>query len=219
MQYLPDMQYLINIGKVVLDGGKVTLLLFAITIVLSIPLGLVVALARISKIKLLSSATSVYIWIARGTPLLLQLFFIFYGLPNLGIVFPRFQSAVIGFVLNYAAYFAEIFRAGIQSIDKGQYEGADVLGLTQWQTMRRIILPQVISRILPPVGNEAITLVKDTALIYVIGIGEALRAAKNAVTRDFTISPFFVAAAFYLIMTLILTFVFKKLEQKYALKE
>jgi polar amino acid transport system permease protein len=119
-------------------------------------------------------------------------------------------------VLNYSAYFAEIFRAGIQSIDRGQYEGAKVLGLTYPQTMRRIVLPQVLKRILPPVSNETITLVKDTSLIYVLAMNDLLRAARGIVQRDFTTMPFVVAAAFYLIMTLVLTYGFQRLEKKYA---
>ena len=119
-------------------------------------------------------------------------------------------------MLNYAAYFAEIFRAGIQSIDRGQYEGAKVLGMSYPQTMRRIIMPQVIRRILPPLSNEFITLVKDTSLIYVLALNDLLRAARGIVQRDFTITPFIVAAVFYLLMTLLLTWMFQSLEKRYA---
>jgi polar amino acid transport system permease protein len=137
-------------------------------------------------------------------------------LPNFGIVLDNFPASCIAFVLNYAAYLAEIFRAGIQSIDKGQYEGAKVLGFTYWQTMWRVILPQTVRRVLPPVSNEAITLVKDTALVYAIGLGELLRATKIAVSRDAVTSPFVVAAVFYLAMTFVLTKVFDKLEKRFA---
>lgn len=119
-------------------------------------------------------------------------------------------------MLNYAAYFAEIFRAGIQSIDRGQYEGAKALGMSYPQTMRRIIMPQVIRRILPPLSNEFITLVKDTSLIYVLALNDLLRAARGIVQRDFTITPFIVAAVFYLLMTLLLTWMFQRLEKRYA---
>ena len=119
-------------------------------------------------------------------------------------------------MLNYAAYFAEIFRAGIQSIDRGQYEGAKVLGMSYPQTMRRVIMPQVIRRILPPLSNEFITLVKDTSLIYVLALNDLLRAARGIVQRDFTITPFIVAAVFYLLMTLLLTWMFQSLEKRYA---
>lgn len=213
------MSYLYDLTMSMLEGSLVTLGLFAVTIVFSIPLGMLLAMAQLSRYNALKKATQVYIWIMRGTPLLLQVFFIFYGLPFIGIVFERFPSAAIAFVLNYAAYFAEIFRAGIQSIDRGQYEGADVLGLTYYQTMRRIILPQVIKRVLPPVSNETITLVKDTALVYAIGLGELLRAAKIAASRDFAIFPFVEAAVMYLLITLVLTRIFKRLEARHAYYE
>ncbi|MCX7920884.1 MAG: amino acid ABC transporter permease [Clostridia bacterium] len=218
------MQYLLEVIKAVADGSKVTLGLFAITLVFSIPLGLIIALAQVLKFKALRSAAHFYIWLMRGTPLLLQVYFVFFGfnflLNELGIDnIERFPAACIAFGLNYAAYFAEIFRAGIQSIDKGQYEAADVLGMTYPQTMRRIILPQMIRRVLPPVSNEVITLVKDTALVYAIGLSELLKAAKDMVVRDFSVIPFGVAAAFYLIMTLLLTWAFKRLEKRYSVYE
>jgi polar amino acid transport system permease protein len=155
----------------------------------------------------------------RGTPLMLQMLFIYFALPFvpvIGIRLPDFPAAIVAFVLNYAAYFAEIFRSGIQSIDRGQYEGARVLGLTYPQTMRRIVLPQVIKRILPPLSNETITLVKDTSLIYVLAMNDLLRAARGIVQRDFTTTPFVAAAAFYLAMTLVLTLAFQRLEKNYA---
>lgn len=213
------MAYIQNVAVSVLQGSGMTLKLFIITLVLSIPMGLLISLMRISKLKLLHTITEIYIWLMRGTPLMLQIFFIYFGLPSLGIRFERFPAAVIAFSLNYAAYFAEIFRAGIQSIDRGQYEASYALGLTYKQTMRRIVLPQVVKRVLPPVSNEVITLIKDTALIYVIGLGELLRAAKIAATRDFTISPYVIAGVVYLLLTLVLTWVFKALEKKYAYYE
>jgi polar amino acid transport system permease protein len=216
---LTVLEYIMGILPAMFSGLVITLELFIVTIVLSIPFGLIIALARISKFSALRKATDGYIWLLRGTPLLLQLFFVYYGLPTFGIVLERFPAAIIAFVLNYAAYFAEIFRAGIQSIDKGQYEGAKVLGFTYWQTMWRIILPQVAKRVLPPVSNETITLVKDTALVYAIGLGELLRAAKIAVSRDAMTIPFVVAAVFYLVMTYVLTRLFHKLEMKYAVYE
>lgn len=210
------MDYLINISSQIIEGSKITYLLFFLTLLLSMPLGLFIALVRISRFRILQFVTGTYIWLLRGTPLLLQLFFIFFGLPILGISIERFPAAIIAFSLNYAAYFAEIFRSGIQSIDKGQYESADVLGLTYPQTMKRIVLPQMLKRVLPPIGNETITLIKDTALVYAIGLTDALRAAKIIVTRDFNITAFGVAAVFYLISTLVLTVIFSKLERRYA---
>jgi ABC-type multidrug transport system fused ATPase/permease subunit len=133
--------------------------------------------------------------------------------PYIGVRLPDFPAAVVAFALNYAAYFAEIFRAGIKSVDRGQYEGAKVLGMTYAQTMRRIVLPQMWARILPPVSNETITLVKDTSLIYVLALNDLLRVARGVVQRDFSFTPFIVAAAFYLIMTLVLTWGFQYLEK------
>lgn len=203
----------------IFGGSLVTLKLFFLTILFSIPLGLLAALGKISRNKPLRGILDLYILLMRGTPLLLQMICVFYGLAVFGINLERFPAALIAFVLNYAAYFAEIFRAGIQSIEKGQYEAADVLGLTYVQTMWRIVLPQMIKRVLPPVSNEVITLVKDTALLYAIAQPELMKAARDIVMRDFTIKPFFVAAAFYLVMTLILTQVFRLLEKRYSYYE
>lgn len=213
------MDYVLSILGPLADGSLVSLRLFFITLLLSIPLGIALALMRLSRYRLLGTAVSGYLWLMRGTPLMLQLLFIYYALPLLpggGIRLPDFPAAVVAFVLNYAAYFAEIFRAGIQSIDRGQYEGAKALGMSYPQTMRRIIMPQVIRRILPPLSNEFITLVKDTSLIYVLALNDLLRAARGIVQRDFTITPFIVAAVFYLLMTLLLTWMFQRLEKRYA---
>ncbi|MEZ7911620.1 MAG: amino acid ABC transporter permease [Propionivibrio sp.] len=213
------MDYVLQILPHLIEGTGVTLQVFAITLVLSMPLGLVLALLRISRFGVVSGAVNGYIWLMRGTPLMLQMLFIYFALPFvpvIGIKLPDFPAAIVAFVLNYAAYFAEIFRAGIQSIGRGQYEAARVLGMTYPQTMRRIVLPQVIKRILPPVSNETITLVKDTSLIYVLAMNDLLRAARGIVQRDFSTTPFVVAAAFYLIMTLVLTYIFQRMEKKYA---
>lgn len=213
------MDYVLSILGPLGEGSLVSLRLFFITLLLSIPLGIALALMRLSRYRLLGTAVSGYLWLMRGTPLMLQLLFIYYALPLLpggGIRLPDFPAAVVAFVLNYAAYFAEIFRAGIQSIDRGQYEGAKALGMSYPQTMRRIIMPQVIRRILPPLSNEFITLVKDTSLIYVLALNDLLRAARGIVQRDFTITPFIVAAVFYLLMTLLLTWMFQRLEKRYA---
>lgn len=213
------MDYVISLLGPMSDGALVTLKLFVITLVLSIPLGLALALMRISRFKALSSLVGGYIWLMRGTPLMLQMLFIYFALPFVpvvGVRLPDFPAAVLAFALNYAAYFAEIFRAGIQSVDRGQYEGAKVLGMSYAQTMRRIVLPQMWARILPPVSNETITLVKDTSLIYVLALNDLLRVARGVVQRDFTFTPFVVAACFYLLMTLVLTWGFQHLEKKYA---
>ena len=212
------MEYILNILKPMLEGTVVTLEMFFVTIVLSLPLGLGLALGRISRYSWLQRFIGMYIWLFRGTPLMLQLLFVYFALPLIpyvGVKLSDFSAAMLAFVLNYAAYFAEIFRAGIQSIEKGQYEGAKVLGMNYVQTMRRIVLPQVIRRVLPPISNETITLVKDTSLIYVLAMDDLLRTARALVQRDFSTTPFLVAAVFYLVMTLVLTWGFQWLEKRY----
>lgn len=211
-----ELDYIINTSIAITRGFKVTYILFGSTLLFALPLGLLIALARISRLNLLHTLTSAYIWLFRGTPLLLQVFFIYFGLPAFGITFDRLPAAILAFALNYAAYFAEIFRSGIESIDKGQYESADVLGLTYPQTMKRIIIPQMTKRVLPPVSNEVITLVKDTALVFGIGLSDTLRTAQVIVTRDFNVTAFAIAAAFYLLNTLILTLIFARLERRFA---
>ena len=213
------MEYVLSLLGPLSQGALVTLKLFVITLVLAVPLGLALALARVSRFRALARLVGGYIWLMRGTPLMLQMLFIYFALPFvpvIGVRFDDFPAAVVAFSLNYAAYFAEIFRAGIQSIDRGQYEGAKVLGLGYGQTMRRIVLPQIWPRILPPMSNETITLVKDTSLIYVLALNDLLRAARGIVQRDFTTTPFIVAACFYLVMTLVLTWGFQYLEKRYA---
>lgn len=213
------MDYVISLLGPLAQGAKVTLTLFFITLALAVPLGLVLALLRISKWPLVSRLVNGYIWLMRGTPLMLQMLFIYFALPFVpvvGVRLPDFPAAVVAFALNYAAYFAEIFRAGIQSVDRGQYEGSKVLGMTYLQTLRRIVLPQMVQRVLPPMSNETITLVKDTSLIYVLALNDILRTARGIVQRDFTTTPFLVAAAFYLLMTLVLTWFFQHMEKRYA---
>lgn len=209
------MEYVLKLLPYMLEGWKVTLTLFFLTLIMSLPLGTVMGIARLSRFKPLAWFMEFYVWLFRGTPLLLQLLFIYFGLMTIGIRLERFTAAVLAFVLNYAAYIAEIIRAGIQSIDRGQYEAADVLGLNRFQTMTNIILPQVFKRVIPPIGNEVINLVKDSALIYVLAISELLRVAKTAVMRDETFVPFIIAAVFYLFMTAIVQQFFKWVEHKF----
>ncbi|WP_284646033.1 amino acid ABC transporter permease [Paenibacillus silviterrae] len=203
-----------------LEGAQMTVLLFLIAIALSIPLGFLLTLAAKSSQRPIAWLAQGYIHVMRGTPLLLQLLFICFGLPLLPVigkylVLERFTAACLGFILNYAAYFAEIFRGGLLAIDKGQYEAAQVLGLSRSQTLRRIIVPQMFRVALPAVANESITLVKDTALLYAVAVPELLHYAQTVVNRDFTIVPFFVAGIIYLIMTLALTGLFKWLEIRF----
>ena len=213
------MDYIISIIPQMLMGTVDTLRLFFITIVLAIPLGILLAFCRVSSFKLLRDVVAAYAYVLRGTPLMLQLLFVYFGLPFIPVIGVRlddFPAAVLAFVLNYGAYFCEIFRAGIQAIPKGQYEAAKTLGMNYVQTMKRIILPQVFKIILPPVSNETITLVKDTSLIYVLAMNDLLRTTRNLVQRDFNIMPFVVAAVFYLVMSMILTYGFNKLEKHFA---
>lgn len=214
------MDYILSIIKPMLEGAQMTILLFLIAIIVSIPLGFLLTLAVKSSIKPLSWLAQAYIYVMRGTPLLLQLLFICFGLPLIPVigeylVLDRFVAACLGFILNYAAYFAEIFRGGLLAIDKGQYEASQVLGLNKWQTTTRIILPQMFRIALPAVSNESVTLVKDTALLYAVAVPELLHFAQTAVNRDFTIVPFFLAGIIYLVITLFLTLLFKWLERRY----
>ncbi len=201
-------------------GVKYTLGLFFITAILSLPLGFAMSYLRRSRFAVVRGVTGVYVWLLRGTPLLLQLFFIYYGLPFIPyigqyLVLDRFPAACVAFVLNYTAYFCEIFRGGLLSIDKGQYEAARVLGFSTWQTQLKIVIPQMLRVTLPSVSNECITLVKDTALVTAIGVTEILYFAKSAVNREVDATAYAVAAVFYLLMNTVLTRLFKWLEKKY----
>lgn len=210
------MEKLMDTVVLMLEGSEVTLEIFCFTLVLALPLGILAALGRLSPLSPLSRFMEFYIWLMRGTPLMLQLLFVYFALPMVGILLPDIAAALLAFTLNYAAYFAEIFRAGIQSIPRGQYEAAKTLGMTYGQTMRRIILPQVIRIVLPPISNETINLVKDTSLIYILAMNDLLRVARTIVQREFDMTPFVVAAVFYLAMTAVLTWGFKKLEAHYG---
>lgn len=209
------MNYILEILPALLDGALMTLKVFIVTLLGAIPLGILLAFALQTKIKPIRFLINTYIWLMRGTPLLLQLIFVFYGLPLIGIVFERYDAAVFAFILNYAAYFAEIFRGGIQSIPQGQYEAAKVLRLTKLQTIQKIVLPQVFKIVLPSIGNEVISLIKDTSLIYVLGLGDLLRAGKIAMSRDVTLIPLVLVGIIYLLITALLTFVSKKIEKHY----
>lgn len=211
-----SLNYMGEILPALLNGAGMTLSIFFWTLILAISLGILVSLGEMSKIKPLKWLVNFYVWIMRGTPLLLQLIFVFYGLPIIQIVFPRYQAALFAFVLNYAAYFAEIFRGGFQSIDQGQFEAAQVLQLNRWQTMTKIIIPQVIKIVLPSIGNEVINLVKDSSLVYVIGLGDLLRAGNVAMARDVTLVPLVLVGIIYLILISVCAFVLKKLEKHFS---
>lgn len=212
---------LFDIALLLTDGVKYTLLLFAVTMVGSMPLGLALTFMRSGKNAVLRGITGFYVYIMRGTPLLLQLYFFYYGLPFIPgmknvIVLDRLMAAMLAFVLNYAAYFCEIFRGGIISVDKGQYEAARVLGFSKAQTLFKIVLPQMLRVSLPAIANESITLVKDTALVTVIGVTEILYFAKATVNRQAVFTAYPVAAVFYLLMTWVITRLFDMLERKYS---
>ncbi|MBR0596780.1 amino acid ABC transporter permease [Sinanaerobacter chloroacetimidivorans] len=210
------MDNLLNMGFYILQGAIISIKIYVVTILLSIPLGMLCSMGKLSRFKFLQWILEAYTWIFRGTPLLLQLFFVYYGLPYLGIELSKEMAAYVTFVINYGAYFTEIFRAGIQSIDKGQYEAAKALGMNYRQTMKSIIIPQAIKVVLPPTGNEAVTLIKDTALCSVIALADILRNAKAMVSKYATIEGFIIAAILYLVMTFVIIRVFRYIEKRFA---
>lgn len=215
------MDYIISILPAMMRGTMWAIGLFVITLVLSLPLGLPLALGENSRIKPIKWFCNLYVLIFRGTPLLLQLFFFYFVIPlALGVRFSQdrdvdaFITACVTFVLNYAAYFAEIYRGGMNGIDRGQYEAAASLGLSKVQTVFGIVVPQMLRMVLPPVSNEAIVLIKDTSLAYVIAVPELMKAANSAVNRDVTVVPYILAAVIYLLFTFVVTIIFNKVEKR-----
>lgn len=209
---------ILEMTKYILGGVGVTISISIVTLVLSIPLGMLFAILKISAPVIIKSILNFYTWIFRGTPLLLQLFFVYYGLPIIhpALAFTDFQAVSITFTLNYAAYLTEVFRAGIESIDSGQYEAAKALGFNYRTTMTQIIIPQTIRRIIPSTCNESVNLIKDTALVAVIGMGDISRTANELASKDLIITPFIIAGVIYLILTSVMMHVFKKIENKYS---
>lgn len=200
------------------EGMITTIEIFILTLLLSLPLGLLISFGRMAKNPIIRNFFKLYISIMRGTPLMLQLMVVYFGPYYIfGITMPkgyRFLAVIIGFALNYAAYFAEIYRSGIESMPVGQYEAAKLLGYNRLQTFIKIILPQVIKRILPPVTNEVITLVKDTSLAFVIAVTEMFTQAKAIASAQTTMVPFIVAGLFYYIFNLIVATVMEQIENK-----
>ena len=197
-----------------LDGLKMTLKLFFIIGLSSIPLGFLVAVIRVYGPKWLGFLIQIYVFIMRGTPLLLQLMFVFFGLPLIGITLDRFSAAILAYMINYAAYYAEIFRGGITAVPEGQFEAISVLGIGKVRGFFKIIIPQVTKIVLPSVGNEVIALVKDTSLVYVIGLGELLRAGQIAANTYASLVPFLAVGVVYLSVTAVITVLLNKLESK-----
>lgn len=198
------------------DGFLTTLLIFGVTLVCALPLGLIITFGSMSRFKPIKWLVKTFVWIIRGTPLMLQIIIVFYG-P--GLIFewkalPRLTAVLIAFVINYACYFSEIYRGGIESIPKGQYEAGQVLGMTKSQIFFKIVLFQVIKRIVPPMGNEIITLVKDTSLARVIMVVELVQAAQQIVAQKALIWPMFYIGAFYLLFSGILTLLLNYTEKK-----
>jgi len=201
------------------EGMLTTFQIFFLTFVLSLPLGLIVAFGRMSKNAIIRNITKLYISVMRGTPLMLQIIVVFFG-PNLifGLSVStnyRLPATIIAFVINYAAYFAEIYRGGIESMEKGQYEAADILGFSKSQTFIRIILPQVIKRVLPSITNEAITLVKDTSLAFTISVTEMFTAAERIAAAETSMVPYAVAAVFYYVFNYAVAFAMERIEKSF----
>lgn len=204
---------LLNVIWYLGQGALVSLRLFFITLLFSFPLALILMFAYKNS-KILNKIIKGYTWLFRGTPLMLQLFFFMFGLPVLGIRLDRMMVAYVGFILNYAAYFTEIIRSGVESLPSDQEESGQVMGANQFQIFRYIILPQAIRKEIPTITNEVITLIKDTALVTVIAISELLRNMKEVVSRDFTIYPFFLAALFYLFFSYVIIRIFRYIEKR-----
>lgn len=199
-----------------LAGFRTTCFIFAATLIASLPLGLLICLGSMSRFSPLKYLTRIFIWIIRGTPLMLQVIVVFY-LPGLAFNMPmqsRMTAVLVAFIINYAAYFSEIYRGGIESIPQGQYEAGQVLGMTRPQIFFKVVLMQVIKRILPSMSNEVITLVKDTSLARVIAVGELIRAAQDIVAQRALLWPLFYTGVFYLAFSGILTLLFAYIEKK-----
>jgi len=218
-RYVLFLQDCLRFLPVLLKGATMTLLLVVCTMLISPLGGGLIALGRISTFRPLSTLCWLFIWLFRGTPLLLQLFFIYYGLPSMGITLKPFTAALIGLGLNYSAYLGEIIRGAIQSIEHGQMEAAKALGMSYRQAMRRVIIPQTYKRLMPPIGNEFIALIKDTALVSTIAMVELMRAADQMFNTYFNVTALILAAFIYLVFTTFFTFIFEKIEHRAGIYE
>lgn len=210
------MELFLRVTLELLGGFWQTLRLFALTLLISVPLGMVVCLGSMSRFRILRIPVKLFVWVIRGTPLMLQLILVFFG-PGLLLGLPsmdRFDAALLAFSVNYACYFSEIYRGGLESIPRGQYEAGQVLGLTRSQIFFRVVLLQMVKRILPPMAGEVITLVKDTALARTISVYEIMWRGQAFIKSDGLIWPMFYTGAFYLLFSGGLTLLFGKLEKK-----
>ena len=215
MKYFNNPEAMLKLILAMQDGFANTLTIFFATLIFSIPLGMIVALLRMNRRRLINVPVSLYILVMRGTPLMLQIFAIYFAIPMFfGKNLDRMTATIVAFSLNYAAYFAEIFRGGMMSIPVGQHEACQVLGLTKIQSFFHVVLPQVVKHVLLPVSNEVITLVKDTSLANIIAVSELFRAAKNEASRTASVEPLFVAGLFYLLMNGVVTLVFSYLTRR-----
>lgn len=202
---------------VLVAGAVITVKLFIATLVISLPLGLPFALGENSRVLPIRWFSKFYVFVFRGSPLLLQLFFFYFLFPFVfNYQISAMNAAILTFSLNYAAYFAEIYRGGINSIDRGQYEASYSLGLTKGQTMKGIILPQMMRVVLPPIGNEMIVLVKDTALVSAIGVADLLKVSRGIVNREVNMLAYIVAVGIYLLMTFVLTVILTRVEKHFS---
>lgn len=214
-----------NIEKILLwlpqllNGAKMTIIITIVSVFIGLIISLFLALGKMSKILVINKICSAYIFFFRGTPLLMQIYFLYFGLPQFNpalTIQSPFLAAVIAYVLNTAAYLAENIRAGIESIDKGQYEAAKTLGMTYAQTMRLIIIPQTVRRLIPPVGNEFIMVLKDVSLVAIIGLSDLTKVTRAISSSSATALVYIPAMIIYLIITAVFTFVFNKLEKRYS---
>lgn len=206
--------YLLEVTTYLSKGAWVSLSVFGVTLIISFPIGILLSIV-LRQSRFGGKLIRLYTWFFRGTPLMLQLFLFMYGLPAIGISVNRMMVAYLAFGINYSAYFVEIIRAGIESLPKDQFESAQMMGATSFQTYRYIILPQAIRTQFPIITNEVITLIKDTALVTVIAISDIMRNVKEIVSRDFTISPFILASAFYLFISFLIVRIFRYLEKRF----
>lgn len=208
------MELLLDIYPSLLNGLKTTIIIFLIVIFISLSLGFIIAIVRVNAHSFIQKLIDIFIFVMRGTPLMLQIMFIFFGLPFIGITLDRFVAAIVAFSLNYSAYFAEIFRGGLNAVPTSQFEAIKILNIKPFRAYKRIIIPQVFKIVLPSITNETISLVKDTSLVYIIGLNELLKSGQTAVNTYATIVPFIYVAFIYLIVIAILTYFFKYVERR-----